>query len=115
MCGKTATQAFAVDWYINATAMQQQMLSAYVKEAHPDLYEQYIKTFQAGKWVGMKVENAEGCIFLSEAIVWKLQVEVHRDVLDTGICVCMATGSFIGGRVIFPDLDLVLNYVPLCC
>ena len=72
MRGKTATQGVAIDWYVNVTALQQQVLSAYVKEVHPDLYEKYNKTFKAGKWTGMKAENAKG-----EAIVWKLQVKVH--------------------------------------
>jgi hypothetical protein len=105
----SAFRQMAVDWYIKGSCVIHTALSQLVKMAFPDEWERYQRVYQKGRWI--KYQGDECCLFLGEAIIWKLQVEPHIDVLDEGFCLCFPTGSLSGGRAVFPDLDLVLRSV----
>jgi hypothetical protein len=106
MLGGSAYKAVAVRTYIHATSGVHGVLSAMVRVAFPEEYARRKKEFEAGKWV--KCEDTATHLFLCEAIVWKLQVNLHRDVRDSGVCVVVPTGQFEGGRMALPDLKTVL-------
>jgi len=67
-------------------------------------YKKYKKAFVAGCWT---VEDKGP--WLERAVVWKLQVGLHRDTLDEGPAACFPCGSYEGGQLCLPDLDAKLE------
>ena len=47
---------------------------------------------------------------LGRALLWKLQVGVHRDVKDY-LCIIFNSGKYTGGAALFPDLGMKFKYV----
>lgn len=79
-------------------------LSAMFKVAYPEYFEKYRKAFQAGVW-----EPSDPGPWLGRAIVWKLQVHVHRDGLDEGPAAIFPMGYYKGGELYLPDVELKLS------
>lgn len=76
------------------------VLGRYFEALFPDYYAQYEQAFKAGRWIA-----EDPGPFIGRAIVYKLQVECHRDVQDSGPSVCFPTGTFTGGNLIVPQLN----------
>ncbi|TFK59825.1 hypothetical protein BDN72DRAFT_780214, partial [Pluteus cervinus] len=68
-------------------------------------YEIYRESFDAGVW-----EQEDVGPFLARAIVYKAQVELHRDNNDEGVAMSFPSGYFTGGAMLFPELGLKLAY-----
>lgn len=101
---RTAESALAVKYYLRASRPMALRLAALFKKAWPAFYEKYQKAFDAGVW-----EREDPGPFCGRAIVWKLQVMPHRDGLDAGPAACFPMGSFSGGELYLPDLQLKLR------
>lgn len=70
------------------------------KAVWPGIYEEYQTAFDAGRWF----EEDPGP-FIGRAIVYKLQIDTHRDTNDGGPTACFPVGSFSGGELIVPQLE----------
>lgn len=110
----SAARAAMMEWYMKRTSGLHGYLSELAKAAFPDEWKKNRKAFEAGRWT--KSDSHKGA-FLGRAIVWKLQVDVHRDSQDEpgGICICFNGGSYMSaeknGRtgMVFPDLGLIFE------
>ncbi|TFK65352.1 hypothetical protein BDN72DRAFT_773420 [Pluteus cervinus] len=71
------------------------------------MYQEYGTAFDAGVW-----EQQDKGPWLARAIVYKSQVELHRDNNDLGLSLSFACGHFTGGAMLFPELGLKLAYNP---
>ncbi|KAJ7170434.1 hypothetical protein C8R43DRAFT_832950, partial [Mycena crocata] len=80
------------------------------KAIFPTFYQEYKADFEAGRWLH-EIREDPGP-FLGRAIVYKLQILVHRDHLDHGPSVTFPAGYFSGGAMYFPDLDAKFAYRP---
>jgi len=98
---KTSTALSCNLAYLEAQQPLSDLLKELVKAAFPYEYEVLEKTWEAGRWVGSPASP-----FLGEAIVWKYQVNLHKDPSDWGICLTTPSGAYEGGEAIFPDLKL---------
>ena len=67
-------------------------------------YKTLKTSWDRGHWVG-----CHGPPFLGQAIVWKYQVNLHKDPNDWEICVTTPSGYYEGGEALFPDLNLKLS------
>ncbi|KAJ3502980.1 hypothetical protein NMY22_g18409 [Coprinellus aureogranulatus] len=75
--------------------------------AYPEEFAQYTQAFNAGV-----VNLFDNGPFLGRALVWKMQVGVHRDGLDQGPAAIFPCGYYTGGYLYIPDLKLKLAYRP---
>ena len=90
--------------YYRATQRLAAQLAGLFKAAFPLYYKKYRKAFAAGVW--FKEDTGP---WIGRAIVWKLQVGVHRDGLDEGPAACFPCGYYRGGELCLPDLDAKLK------
>jgi hypothetical protein len=88
----------------------QELLLPAVLATIPQEYAAYRRTFLAAS-LDENEERRPG-FHTGHVVVWKSVVHQHQDGGDSGICVIFCTGSFIGGYLVFPDLDLVFRYRP---
>ena len=72
----------------------------------PECYNIYKKAFEAGVWI-----DSDPGPWLGRAIVYKLQVSLHKDKDDGGPAVSFPVGSFKGGEMLIPQLEAKLSYV----
>lgn len=89
----------------------QEILLPKVLATLPQEYEQtYRPTFQHAA-LGPDELRRPG-FHTGHVIVQKQQIHQHMDGRDSGFCVAFCTGSFEGGYLVFPDLNIVLFYRP---
>lgn len=103
---RNMTGAMAVRYYFKATPSMARRLAAMFEVAFPEYYKKYCQAFEAGIW-----ETQDPGPWLGRAIVWKMQVLMHRDGLDHGPAATFPMGYFLGGKMYFPDLGLKLTYL----
>jgi hypothetical protein len=103
MTGKSSAQAQAVQWYYQASAGVAQTLAGMFSVCFPKFYLTYQRAFEAGVWL-----TSDPGPWLGRAVVFKLQVYLHRDGLDAGPCACFPMGFFTGGEAYFPDIQAKL-------
>jgi hypothetical protein len=96
--------SMAAKVYYRATQRLAAQLAGLFKAAFPLYYKKYRKAFAAGAW--FKEDTGP---WIGRAIVWKLQVGVHRDGLDEGPAACFPCGYYRGGELCLPDLDAKLK------
>ncbi|KIY62270.1 hypothetical protein CYLTODRAFT_361730, partial [Cylindrobasidium torrendii FP15055 ss-10] len=105
-CTAGSTRSGAMRTYYAAT----QKVAAYLKElfrvAYPAEHARYEAAFQAGQWFA-----EDPGPWVGRALVFKLQVSVHRDGKDDGPAAIFCAGTFSGGEAIFPDLGVKLRQV----
>ncbi|GLB45874.1 hypothetical protein LshimejAT787_3500020 [Lyophyllum shimeji] len=104
---RNANAAQTVEWYFQATQSMARRLAAMFKVAFPDYYQKYRRAFNAGVWT-----RSDPGPWLGRAIVWKLDVYMHRDGLDGGPTATFPMGAYQGGEFYLPDLRLKLTYRP---
>lgn len=111
-CGG-ARRAEAVKSLIAATSEVHAMLARMKKVAFPNDWQRNSKTYRSGIWE--KEDHVQG-MWLGRALVWKMQVKLHRDGLDgaKGVCACFNRGYYEpacegGGLIVFPDLGLAFR------
>jgi len=90
--------------YFEATKPVALRLSACFKVAFPDYYAKYKAAFEAGVWT-----SEDPGPWLGRAIVWKLPVKTHMDGLDEGPTAIFNFGSYTGGNLYLPDLQVKLE------
>jgi hypothetical protein len=73
-----------------------QALAGMFSVCFPKFYLKYQRAFEARVWLMSDSGPWLGC-----AVVFKLQVYLHRDGLDAGPCACFPMGLFTGGRLTF--------------
>lgn len=93
----------AVAWYQLGTRDLAAFLSALFKASFPEYHERYKAAFAAGVWVA-----EDPGPWLGRAVVYKLQVDLHRDGLDDGPTASFPMGFFEGGELLLPDLGAKL-------
>jgi len=103
MTGKSSAQAQAVHWYYQALASVAWALAGMFSVCFPKFYLKYQKAFEARVWLISDPGPWLGC-----AVVFKLQVYLHRYGLDAGPCACFPMGLFTGGEAYFPDIQAKL-------
>lgn len=101
---RTGKGAMAVKSYFLATQRASAKLAAMFRAAYPEYYEKYRKAFSAGVWI--KEDRGP---WVGRAIVWKLQVGLHKDGLDEGPALCFPCGDYSGGELYLPDLRAKLQ------
>jgi hypothetical protein len=106
MTGKSSTQSQAVEWYFQASAQVASTLAGIFSVCFPFFYEKYRNAFEAGVWL-----TSDPGPWLGRAVVFKLQVYMHRDGLDAGPCASFPMGFFTGGEAFLPDLEAKLASV----
>lgn len=89
---------------MNANDILNTHLRDIVKTLLPDAYAEHDEIFQAGKFF----HNDPGP-FLGRAVMWKLQMKLHKDLGDKGWTISFPVGSFTGGHFLIPQLDLKLK------
>jgi hypothetical protein len=68
----------------------------------------YRAAFDAGVWF-----TDDPGPFLGRAVIYKLQGRLHKDRYDVGPSVSFPVGQFTGGEMLFPQLNLKLQWVQL--
>ncbi|KZT17930.1 hypothetical protein NEOLEDRAFT_1023428, partial [Neolentinus lepideus HHB14362 ss-1] len=106
--GGTSTATSAVRSYYRATSFLANQLKLIFKTCCPEVFELYEKAFEAGVWF---TEEDPGP-FLGRAVLWKLQVGLHRDKGDVGPSIAFPFGSYEGGEMVVPQLHAKLAYRP---
>ena len=101
MLGRNARGALAIRLYFEETREIALYLHELFKVSFPDDAEKYAKAFAAGVW-----EHADPGPWLGRAIVWKLQVNAHRDSQDEGPAAIFNLGTYSGGDLYLPDANL---------
>ena len=101
---RTSKGVQAVRKYFTETERTSAKLAGMFQAAFPIYYKKYKKAFKAGCWL----EEDKGP-WLGRAVVWKLQVGLHRDALDEGPAACFPCGNYEGGNLCLPDLDAKLK------
>ncbi|KAJ7206727.1 hypothetical protein B0H12DRAFT_1270400, partial [Mycena haematopus] len=91
--------------YYNLTDEVTVFIAELFKALFPDFYFKYRKAFEAGVWL-----SEDKGPWLGRAVVYKLQVNVHRDGLDGGPTATFPAGYFKGGIMVFPDLGSKFRY-----
>lgn len=81
------------------------LLAELVKHVAPREFAELKQAFDAATYI----PEDNGNCFLGHAIVWKMQVDPHRDESDTNLCVTFPTGSYEGGAMVLPDLKAKLR------
>jgi hypothetical protein len=76
------------------------------KAVFPEWYDEYKEAFDAGVWFA-----DDPGPFLGRAVVYKLQGRLHRDRHDVGPSVSFPVGQFNGGEMVFPQLNVKLQWV----
>lgn len=66
----------------------------------------YPEAFEAGVWL----QHDPG-LFLACVVVYKLQSRLHWDKHDVGPSVLFPVGQFTGGEMVFPQLNMKLQWV----
>ncbi|KZT31140.1 hypothetical protein SISSUDRAFT_1068047 [Sistotremastrum suecicum HHB10207 ss-3] len=113
---KTAYRAAAVKAFIKNTSILHKILGMYLKLVFPEEWEKVKHVYDAGRWVQ---EDTPDGFALGRAVVWKLQIAIHRDPQDGkgSICVVFNCGKYkpdgeFGGGMAFPDLGIIFEYPP---
>jgi hypothetical protein len=86
-------------YYFLMTKEVAAMLSEMFKAIFPDYHRKYSAAFDAGVWI-----QEDTGPWLARAVVFKLQVHIHRDRRDGGPTASFAAGYFRGGAIVFTDL-----------
>lgn len=89
--------------YYKATKHLARRLSAMFEVLMPECYNTYKDAFEAGVW-----SDDDPGPWLGRAIVYKLQVSLHKDKEDAGPAVSFPVGSFSGGEMLIPQLKAKL-------
>jgi hypothetical protein len=89
----------------------QEILLPRVVAAFPDEYESHNRTIYRISALNEDEERRPGCLN-AHTIMHKLPVQQHLNSDDADFCVLVCTGSFEGGYVVFPDLNLVFLHRP---
>jgi hypothetical protein len=92
--------------YFHATRLVVDTLSGKFKSLFPDQYSILRSSFEAGK-----IEESDPGPWLGRALVWKMQVAMHRDGLDGVMGAILNTGCYSGGCIYFPGIGLKLSWV----
>lgn len=79
-------------------------LKAMMEVLLPETAARYQQAFEAG----CCMEDDPGP-FLGRAVVWKMQLSPHKDGGDVGHSISFGFGSYTGGHMIIPQLDLKLK------
>lgn len=98
--GVAATRA-----YYEATKEIAGLLGLVVKTLLPEQYEKYQEAFEAGVWFA----DEDPGPFLGRAVLWKLQLRMHKDKADAGFSISVPFGAFTGGYMIIPQLHAKLR------
>lgn len=105
MTGRTASGQMAVGLYFKLTRPVALFLAQCLKVSFPDYYERYKDAFEAGVWT-----REDPGPWLGRAVVWKLDVDMHQDVLDDGPAAIFNMGDYEGGGELYlPDLGVKLQ------
>lgn len=106
-------RGLATDNFDERTKIVHGILAEYAKAIFGDEATPYRKSYEAGRYTNHDVKHG---LWLGRALVWKLQVALHRDRHDgpRGICCCFNGGFYEaaepgGGMMMFPDLDLIFE------
>jgi hypothetical protein len=103
---KSGVGLAAIKGYYKATEMLAKHLAVWFEVLMPECYARYKDAFDAGVWM----EEDPGP-WLGRAIVYKLQVALHKDVHDGGPTASFPVGYFSGGEMLIPQLKAKLAYV----
>lgn len=111
----TAKRAAAVRMFIKNTSILHEVLGMMLKESLPEEWEVMHPVYKAGRWVREDTDNG---FALGRAVIWKLQVDIHRDPQDGlgNICVVFNCGRYdkitkYDAGMAFPDLGLIFESV----
>ncbi|KAJ7074605.1 hypothetical protein C8F01DRAFT_934676, partial [Mycena amicta] len=91
--------------YYDRTRDYAQLAGACTQVFYPKWYDIYQKAFAAGQY-----ELRDPGPFLGRALVWKLQVTLHRDGLDIGPTLIASNGYYEGGSLLGPDVESKFSY-----
>lgn len=103
MTTSSTTVAAAGSYYSLSQSVARTVALAF-KAVFPEWYGVYQDAFEAGVWF---MEDPGP--FLGRAVVYKLQGRLHRDRHDCGPSVSFPVGQFVGGEMIFPQLNVKLQ------
>ncbi|KAJ7049599.1 hypothetical protein C8F01DRAFT_731431 [Mycena amicta] len=95
----------ALNTYLRRTQLYTTLVGVCCRTFYPHWHTVYEQAFNAGK-----SNLLDPGPFLGRVIVWKLQVELHRDGLDIGPTLTSADGSFEGGAMVLPDFGCKFSY-----
>jgi hypothetical protein len=105
MTSGSATVAAAGSFYFLSESIARSVAQAF-KAVFPYWYEIYQEAFEAGVWFA-----DDPGPFLSHAIMYKLQGQLHKDRHDVGPSVSFPVGQYSGREMIFPQLNVKLQCV----
>lgn len=115
----TAYRSAAVKSHLYNTRILHAYAAMCLRRTIPSEYDKAKPIYDAGKWIS---EDSPDGIALGQAILWKLQVAIHRDTQDGlgNFCIAFNFGRWVpdgmfGGGMAFPDLGLMFEYVLLFC
>ncbi|KZT31151.1 hypothetical protein SISSUDRAFT_1038656 [Sistotremastrum suecicum HHB10207 ss-3] len=112
----TAYRSAAVKSHLYNTRILHAYAAMCLRRTIPSEYDKAKPIYDAGKWIS---EDSPDGIALGRAILWKLQVAIHRDTQDGlgNFCIAFNFGRWVpdgmfGGGMAFPDLGLMFEYPP---
>jgi hypothetical protein len=94
----------AILGYYCATKYVAKRLGVMFKVLMPGCYAKYKAAFKAGVW-----HREDPGPWLGRAIVYKLQVALHKDREDGGPAISFPVGSYSGGEMLIPELKAKLR------
>jgi hypothetical protein len=92
--------------YYKATNLLAKRLSAIFEILMPECFQTFKNAFDAGEWKG-----DDPGPWLGRAIVYKLQVSLHKDRNGGGPTASYPIGFFSGGEMLIPQIKAKLSYV----
>ncbi len=105
MCSSSQGLVSIAPFYI-LTSRVAWSIGQMLKCVWPDHFRQYDEAFKAGQFW----EEDPGP-FLGRAVVYKLQVDLHKDNHDAGPSACFPAGSWeSGGELLVPQLGAKFQY-----
>ena len=94
-------------YMIGANLYLQAIFTPYFMACGAEEYSDFRRTFRATSLT--KEEEETYGFHTGQAIVYNDVVHQHLDAHDSGLCFTFCTGSFEGGYMYFPDLDMAFR------
>lgn len=91
--------------YAKAFMMKRRLLDYWMSQMLLATDKRQYATFSKSFAAGRSHSEAEG-VFLGSALVYKLQVKMHRDGKDLFLCGITNAGQYIGAILVIPQLGL---------
>ncbi|KAK1227373.1 hypothetical protein PQX77_009637 [Marasmius sp. AFHP31] len=101
----------ATRYFYQANETLEKCVEVAVNQFFPEIHDIGVKVREAGRTI--PTSDGQFCgMYLARAIIFKLQVLLHKDDNDFGVSTSFPCGYFEGGYLIVPQLKSKFRYAP---